>query len=255
MLRLYFRTTLCASDSSKLFCPKSEAWDSFTHGSGGKPTTDVRAVVWRQWAACPHAAAVQSASFPLPFMGREPTWQLPTGQKNRKCNGGGACQHRCFLSYQWPAGSIVELKELKANLCHLCFCKSLSSRQEDTSCCVWHFLELFCLTSLCSHCWWDPTPSQKKSSAKHRSHAAPSSLPLHSAMGWRWKAAWGTDRQLPLPTATPLQSSVGTEHGGRTQQHLPKKIQPQKSWGLLPGIAFPRVNGQQTEGNTISTST
>lgn len=108
--------------------------------------------------------------------------------------------------------------------------------------------------------WWDPTPPQKKIKALQNTEAMqplPPSLSTSSGMGWRWKAAWGTDRQTAASAHSHSTAvlSLYSKHRGRTQQHLPIKIQPPKSWGLLLGIAFPRANGQQTEGNTSSTST
>lgn len=248
MLRLYFRTTPWASDSPRLFFPNSEAWDRITHGSGGKPTADVRAVCERseQRDHMQQPCGQQASLFPS-WEGNQHN-SFPQGRKTENVTGGKQANTDASCLYQWPTGSIVELKELKANLCHLYFCKSLSSHQEDTSCCVWHFLELFCLTSPCSHCTDEiqHPHREKEKLCKTQKPCSPFLPRSPQAVAWagdRRLPERQTDRQLPPPTATPLQSSVGSKHWGRTQQHLPIHIQPQKSLGLLPGIAFPQANG------------
>lgn len=64
----------------------------------------------------------------------------------------------------------------------------------------WALLSYFSVLPL--H-WWDPTPPQRKRKALQNTEAVqplPPSLSTGSGMGWRWKAAWETDRQTASST-------------------------------------------------------
>lgn len=243
MLRLYFRTTPWASDSPRLFFPNSEAWDRITCGSGGKPTADVRAVCERseQRDHMQQPCGQQASLFPS-WEGNQHN-SFPQGRKTENVTGGKQANTDASCLYQWPTGSIVELKELKANLCHLYFCKSLSSHQEDTSCCVWHFLELFCLTSPCSHCTDEiqHPHREKEKLCKTQKPCSPFLPPsTGSGMGWRSKAAWETDRQTASSThghSTAVlsgQQALGQDPAASSHTHTaPEELR------IAPGNSFP----------------